>query len=62
MEADHNQPINSNKGLAKKLQDLLVVANKGKSLKSAKISEAVEREVYGIRATLKPHPTTGQRK
>lgn len=62
MEGGRNQPITSTKDLAKKLQDLLIIAKKGKSLKSEQICEAVVREVDGIRSVLKPHPTTKQRK
>lgn len=61
MEGDH-KPVTSTKDLTKRLQDLLVVAKKGKSLRSEKICEAVVREVDGLRSLLKPHPATGQRK
>lgn len=62
MEGDRNQPIATAKGLAKKLQDLLVVAKKGKSLKSAQIGEAVVREIDELRSFIRPHPTSRQRK
>lgn len=62
MECDRKQPITSNKDLTKKLQDLLVVAKKGKSLKSEKICDAVVREVDELRSILKPNPKTNQRK